>query len=87
MLPTKLWFIWSRGFREEDFFKSTNQKQELPVSVMFVNGSRQNVKFFIGLAIDASYQVLVHLAKQFQSRYFFQIDQSETNIACRDHVC
>ena len=29
------------GFRE-DFFKSANQKQELPVVAMFVNGSGQN---------------------------------------------
>ena len=28
--------------RREDFFKSTNQKQELPVEAMFVNGSGQN---------------------------------------------
>jgi hypothetical protein len=27
------------GFREEDFFKSANQKQELPVVAMFGNGS------------------------------------------------
>jgi hypothetical protein len=26
----------------EDFFKSANQKQELPVVAMFVNGSEQN---------------------------------------------
>jgi hypothetical protein len=30
-------FIWSSGFRGEDFFKSTNQKQELPVVTLFVN--------------------------------------------------
>jgi len=28
--------------REEDLFKSANQKQELPVVAMFVNGSGQN---------------------------------------------
>jgi hypothetical protein len=39
MLPTKFRFIWQSGFREEDFEKSTNQKQELPVAAMFVNGS------------------------------------------------
>jgi hypothetical protein len=39
MLPTKFEFIWPSGFRGEDFFKSANQKQELPVAVMFVNGS------------------------------------------------
>ena len=43
MLPTKFWFIWPSGFRGEDFFKSANQKQELPVVAMFVNGSGQNV--------------------------------------------
>ena len=37
MLPTKFWFIWPCGFRE-DFQKQTNQKQESPVVAMFVNG-------------------------------------------------
>jgi hypothetical protein len=42
MLPTKFPFIWPHGFRGEDFFKLENQKQELPVATMFVNGSGQN---------------------------------------------
>jgi hypothetical protein len=42
MLPTKFRFIWPSGFRGEDFFKSSYQKQELPVAVMFVNGPGQN---------------------------------------------
>jgi hypothetical protein len=37
MLPTKFQFIWPSGFRGEDFFKSTNQKQKLPVVAMFAN--------------------------------------------------
>ena len=44
MLPIKFRFIWPSGFREEDFFKSSNQKQELPLAAMFVNGSGQNVQ-------------------------------------------
>ena len=44
MLPTKFWFIWPSGFREEDFFKSVNQKQELPMAAMFVNGSELNMQ-------------------------------------------
>ena len=36
MLPTKCQFIWLSGFREESQ-KLTNQKQELPMAVMFVN--------------------------------------------------
>jgi hypothetical protein len=35
MLPTKFRFIWPSGFRKEDFFKSPNQKQELPMAAMF----------------------------------------------------
>ena len=42
MLPTKFRFIWPSGFREEDFFKSANQKQELPMVGMFVNESELN---------------------------------------------
>ena len=42
MLPTKFRFIWPSGFRGEEFKKSANQKQELPVAAMFVNGSGQN---------------------------------------------
>ena len=42
MLPTKFRFIWPSGFRGEDFFKSANQKQELPMAAMFVDGLGQN---------------------------------------------
>ena len=36
----QVWFIWASGFGREDLKKSANQKQELPVVAMFVNGSR-----------------------------------------------
>jgi hypothetical protein len=38
-----------------------------------------------GPSIDASYQVSVHLAKQFQRKDFKKIGQSETRIACGSH--
>jgi hypothetical protein len=44
MLPTKFWFIWPNGFRGEESKKSANQKQELPVVAMFVNGLGCNEK-------------------------------------------
>jgi hypothetical protein len=44
MLPTKFQFIWPCSFRGEVFKKSANQKQELPVVAMFVNGSGQIVQ-------------------------------------------
>jgi hypothetical protein len=40
-----------------------------------------------GPSNDASYQVSIHLAKQFQGRRFLEIDQSETRITCGSHVC
>jgi hypothetical protein len=44
MLPTKFRFIWRSGFREENFLKSANQKQELPMAAMFVNELELNEK-------------------------------------------
>ena len=137
--PTKFQFIWLSSFREEDFQKSTNQKQELSVAAMFVNGWERNEQYiqrtfqrcFLpsfgsfskavseekifrnrpirnknclwrpclsmdrdkisnlhrGPAIDASHQVSVHLAKQFQRRRILKFSQSETRTACGGHVC
>ena len=45
---------------------STNQKHELPVVAMSINGSGRNSNLYRGPSIDASYQISVHLAMQFQ---------------------
>ena len=42
MLPTKFQLIWPSGFRGEDLKKSANQKQELPMVAIFIDGSGQN---------------------------------------------
>jgi hypothetical protein len=42
MLPTKFRFIWPSGFRGENFLKSANQKQKLPMVAMFVYGLELN---------------------------------------------
>ena len=42
MPPTKFRFYWLCSFREEDFQKSTNLKQELPVAAMFAKESGRN---------------------------------------------
>jgi hypothetical protein len=54
---------------------------------MFVNESGRYEQFYRGPSIDASYQVSVHFAKQFQRRRFKKIDKSEKRIACGGHVC
>ena len=66
MLPTKFRFIWPSGFRGEDLKKLANQKQELPMAAMFVDGSGQNQHslertFHI---IDVSYQVSVQVSEE-----------------------
>ena len=52
---------------EKIFQKSTNQKQELSVAAMFVNGSELNEH-----SLQRTFQGLIHLAKRFQRRRFFQ---------------
>jgi hypothetical protein len=42
MLPIKFRISRQSSFRGEDFFKLANQKEELPVVAMFVNGLGQN---------------------------------------------
>jgi hypothetical protein len=42
MLPIKFRTIWPSGFRGEEFLKSANQKQESPVTAMFVNRLGRN---------------------------------------------
>ena len=39
-----------------------------------------------GPSNGAYYQVSAHLAKRFQRRWFLEINQSETKIACVGHV-
>jgi hypothetical protein len=86
MLPTKFRLIWPSSYRE-DFQKSANQKQELPMVAMFVDGSEQNEQSLERTFHICFLQVSLHLAERFQRRRFLEIDQSETRIACGGHVC
>jgi hypothetical protein len=56
--------IWTSSFRGKAVLESTNKKQELPVAAIFVHREPP---------IDASYQVSVDLAKQFQRRRLLKI--------------
>jgi hypothetical protein len=44
MLPVKYCVIWPSGFRG-DFWKFTNQKQELHMTAVFVNESGRNNQY------------------------------------------
>jgi hypothetical protein len=55
MFPTKFRFIWPSGFRGEDLKQSANQKQELPMAAMLVNGSGKN-EHFLENFLERSFQ-------------------------------
>ena len=88
MLSTKFQFNWESGFRGEDFFRNQpiRNKNGLWRTCLLTDRDEMS-KLYRGPSIDASYQVLVHLAKWFQRRRFLKIGQSETRIACGGHVC
>ena len=78
---------FDQAVSEKIFQKSTNQKKELPVAAMLITDRDEMSNLYRGHDIDASYQVSVHLVKQFQRRRFLKIGQSETRTAYGDHVC
>ena len=87
MLPIKFWFIWPSGFRGEDLKKSANQKQELPIVAMFVNGLGQNEQS-LERTFHRCFLPSFHSFGQAVSEQtiFLEINQSKTRIACGGHV-
>ena len=69
MLPTKFRFIWPRGFRGEDFFRNQpiRNKNTLWRPCLLTDRDEMS-NLYRGHAIDASYQVSIHLAMRFQRR-------------------
>ena len=88
MLPTKFWFIWPSSFRGDNFFKSANQKQELPVAAMFVNEIGAKWAIFIeDLPYMLSTKFQFIWESGFRGEDFLEINQSEKRMACCGHVC
>jgi hypothetical protein len=73
MLSTKFQFIWESGFREDFFFRNQpiRNKNGLWWPCLFTDQDEMT-NLNRGPSIDASYQVSVQLAKQFQGRRFFR---------------
>ena len=88
MRPTKFRSIWPSGYRGEDFFRNQPIRNKNCLWRPCLKTDQDEMSnLYSGNAIDASYQVLVHLAEWFQRRRFKQIGQSEKRIAYGSHVC
>ena len=87
MFPTKLRFIWPSGFRGEDFFRNQpiRNKNCLWWPCMLTDWDEMS-NLNRSPAIDASNQVSVHWAKQFQRRRFFR-NQPIRNKNCLWRPC
>ena len=87
MLSTKFRIIWQSSFREDFFRNQPIRNKNCLWQPCLLTDRAEMSKLYRGPSKDASYQVLVHLAKRFQRRRFLKIGQSETRIACGGHVC
>jgi hypothetical protein len=74
MLSTKFQFIRESGYRGEDFIRNQPIRNKNGLWRPCLLTDRDEISnLYRGLSIDASYQVSVHLAKQFQRRRFLKI--------------
>ena len=77
----------AKRFQRRLFFqKSTNQKQELSVAAMFVNGSELNKQSLERTCQGCFLPSSIHLAQQFQRRIFFR-NQPIRNNNCMWRPC
>ena len=72
-------------FQRRRFYRN-NQKQELLMVAMFVNGSGQMSILYIGPSIDASYQVLIILPSGLRGEDIFR-NQPIRNMNCLWRPC
>ena len=76
MLPTKFRFIWPSGFRGVVFLEIQPIRNKICLwQPCLLTDWDEMSNRYRGSSIDASCQVLVHLAKRFQRRFF----QNSTN--------
>ena len=88
MLPTKFRFIYPGGFRGEDFFRNQPIRNKNCLWWPCLLTDRDGMSnLYRGHAIDASYQVSLHMVKRFQRRRLKKIGQSVTRIVYGGHVC
>ena len=76
-------------FQRRNFFRNQpiRNKKGLWWPCLFTDRDEMSI-LYSGPSIDASYQISVHLGKRLQrGRFFLEINQSKTRMACGGHVC
>jgi hypothetical protein len=88
MLPTKFWFIWQSGFREEDFLEINQSETRISCGghVCWRIGTKL-VEFIEDLPRMLPTKFRFIWPSVFRGEDFLEINQSETRIACGGHVC
>jgi hypothetical protein len=88
MLPTKFWFIWQSGFREEDCLEINQSETRIACG--------GHVCWQIGTKLATFIEDLQRMlptkfrfiwSSVFRGDDFLEINQSETRIVCGGHVC
>ena len=88
MLPTKFRFIWSSGFRGEDFFRNQPIRNKNCLWQPCLLTDRDKMcTLYRGTSIATSYKYRFIDQEVSEETIFLEIDQSDTRIACGSHVC
>jgi hypothetical protein len=78
----------AKRFQRRQYFRNQPIRNKNCLWWPFLLTDRNEMSnLYKGPSKDASYQVSIHLAKQFQETIFLEINQSETRIGCGGHVC
>ena len=77
MLPTNFQFFWASSFREEDFQKLTNQKQELPVAPCLLTDRDEMRNIYKRHFIDAFVTSFGSFEQAVSEKILKKVDQSE----------
>ena len=77
MLPVIFHYIFPSCFRGDDFYQSTNQKQELHIAMMFLSGSGRN---------EQSFQRTFQRCFQQSFDSFGQEELEDTEVAMRNRI-
>jgi hypothetical protein len=80
-----LYFV--KRFQRRRFLEIDQSETKIACGGCLFTGRDEMSNRYRGHSLDTSYQVSVHLAKQFQRRRFLEINQSETKITFSGHVC